>query len=205
MGNICDSGFDNVWENRNQYGALDYARGCLRCNNPCDIEREHNLHSLSYALAAEEVNRFLAYSGEDIYYGEGWHPLEVYDGVAYRWMMAEFSYIYVSVPKNDKSHIIQISYINSFPDSCKNPITLKISTENNVVYVKSHFTTGAQSISINLPRITKDIAIKYTFAVNRLWQPKMFSSSNDDRNLGVVVTNILVSECSVSENIFQSN
>jgi MoaA/NifB/PqqE/SkfB family radical SAM enzyme len=192
IGELKNGSIDEILENRHTSNALQHAKKCKRCNNPCEVEREHRHFSLSYTLSDNEIERYLELSGETVYFGfGGWHVLEVYDGYSHRWMSERDASVYVCNKERNKN-FLYVSVANHYPENMGNPMELTISVNNITVYETNCLALGSHELNIDLEACSVELQdmLKVTFSIDKLWQPSAYSPSSDSRFLGILLNEV---------------
>jgi hypothetical protein len=188
FGRLQEIAFDAAWLQRREFGALDHAENCPRCNNPCDIEREQRYFGFSYKLTETEIERWFLFSGEDIYWETGWHALECYESGSHRWMAAREASVLCKYPVSGGERQLSIAYFSSIPkDYHDTPMRLDISIDGET-YLKQYIVKESEEISFFVHAIKpQNKWLKVSFWANRLWKPSDVFGSADDRELGIAV------------------
>jgi MoaA/NifB/PqqE/SkfB family radical SAM enzyme len=195
MGSLLAGGFDDAWIGRQESGALDYAKNCIRCNNPCDIEREHRYFGFPFELTGAEIQRWFAFSGEDIYWNAGWHAFESYEGGSHRWMAAREASAVCRKPNSGWGGVLTLSYANNLPkDYREAPMLLDVLLDGEVC-LKQYVVKESEELRFFLDESEfKSDVLEVALRVNQLWKPSDVFGSADERELGVAVRAIRLSE-----------
>jgi len=194
MGYLHDRGFDDIWEHRSESGALDSAKNCPRCNNPCDINRENRSYGFSYDLEKEEIVRYFSLSNCLDYWGDGWHILEVYSEGSHRWMANHEAVVYFASKKCKKCHLLKISYMSNLPELYYDEMMMLDVSVNDVICLSRYPVKNVEDLYIPIQHITNDDIITVRLVVNHLWKPSEVFKSDDTRELGIAVRDISLCE-----------
>ena len=189
IGSLGDNDFDEIWEGRGESSALQMAKGCTRCNNPCDINREKLYFGFSFELIEEEIKQYFKYSKSEAYWGDSWHSLEENGKSSHRWMANREATVYLA---NRQIHfsLIKISYLNSLPETYYGEPMLLDLFVNDIVYISQYIVKESETLTISLHNVKDVDFITIKFLVNHVWKPSEVLGSNDNRTLGIAVSKI---------------
>jgi hypothetical protein len=195
LGDLGVETFDAI---KNRSGApqtIDGVRKCAGCNNYCDMGREERLFGFSFRLTDAEIQKWFAFSGEDVYWKDGWHDLETYENGSHRWMSAREASLVLRSGQYSRGGILRFSYFSGHsPECCGTPMLLEILLDGEK-YLTRYIVRKEEEICFSLDgeRLQGD-PLKLTVRVNWLWKPSEAYGSADERELGLAVRSVRISE-----------
>lgn len=200
LGNLFEQDFDTIFESeKKKYICENVIKNCSGCLLPRDLEREVDVFGMSTSYTKEEVailaddltncSRLDDFSVDE----SEWHLLEKDDtGATFRWMKSKVARVFLNVDSKTPKKVI-VNYMNIRPQREGDvPLELSLEIEGKGV---GHVICkpGRDTLSFDISdKIDVNGLTEIRLEVNALWSPDEYTTSTDDRKLGIAVYSVTI-------------